>query len=145
MYKSQTAICEGVVRPGIDYVYARSKLGDQRTIAQLLNENIKDLDTITDNPCVKKVFRALCNFYLPPCGNATHPTPPTSICQRECQMVHQKCWRTWDAVMLALKTIHPRLNCNDTSCFPVPHCCSEAGLRIVLALINVHKECVWYD
>ena len=139
------------MRPGIDYVYARSKLGDQRTIAQLLNENINDVQRlISDNrdSCMQQVFRALCYFYLPPCGNATHPTPPTSICQRECQMVRDDCQRTWDAVMLALRTIDPILNCDDTSelLFPVPHCCTGAGLGMPSSIFSKHAQglIAWY-
>ncbi|CAI8031474.1 Deleted in malignant brain tumors 1 protein, partial [Geodia barretti] len=133
VYKWETAVCEGVVRRGIDSVYARSRLGDQSTIAQLLNESIKDVERlIADHAdsCVDQVFRALCNFYLPPCGNATHPVPPSSICQTECEMVLQNCQTTWDAVMLAFKTVDPIPDCNDTSrlLFPVPNCCTGAGL-----------------
>ena len=84
MYKSETAVCEGVVRLGIDHVYARSRLGDQNTISQLLNENLETVVTVIadhDDVCVNRVLRVLCNFYLPPCGNATHPAPSSSICQ----------------------------------------------------------------
>ena len=84
VYKSKTGVCDGVVRLGIDHVYARSKLGDQSTIAQLINDNLKTVERVIadqNEVCVKQVFRALCNFYLPPCGNATHPIPPSSICQ----------------------------------------------------------------
>ena len=39
MYTSETTICDNVLRSGIDYVYAKSKLGDQDAISNLLNEN----------------------------------------------------------------------------------------------------------
>ncbi|CAI8040127.1 Neurotrypsin, partial [Geodia barretti] len=135
VYKSETAICEGVVRLGIDHVYARSRLGDQNTIAQLLNENLKTVVTVIadhNDLCVKQVLRVLCNFYLPPCGNSTHPVPPSSICQEECHMVQEKCQKTWDALYLAFRSVAPILNCNDTSSllFPIPHCCTGAGLGI---------------
>ena len=84
MYKSESVVCDGVLRLGIDHVYARSRLGDQNTIAQLLNNNLKTVERVIadqNEVCVKQVLRVLCNFYLPPCGNATHPIPPSSICQ----------------------------------------------------------------
>ena len=142
VYKWETAVCEGVVRRGIDSVYARSRLGDQSTIAQLLNESIKDVERLiadhTDS-CVDQVFRVLCNFYLPPCGNATHPVPPSSICQTECEMVLQNCQTTWDAVMLAFKTVDPIPDCNDTSrlLFPVPNCCTGAGLGMSSLFLSI--------
>ena len=40
MYKSGVAICDGVLQLDIDAAYARSRLGDQGTIAALLNLNI---------------------------------------------------------------------------------------------------------
>ena len=84
VYKSETAICDGVLRLGIDHVYTRSWLGDQNTVSQLLNDHLKTVKSVIsdhNDVCVNKVLRALCNFYLPPCGNATHPASPSSICQ----------------------------------------------------------------
>ena len=107
-------ICEGLVRPGIDYVYSNSKLGDQRTIAQMLNENIQDtmsLLTDHDQNCVKQVFRVHCHYYLPSCGSSTHTILPSSICQEECLMVQETCQRTWNTVFLAFKTIDPTIMC----------------------------------
>ena len=133
VYTSETTICDNVLRSGIDYVYAKSKLGDQDAISQLLNEKTKDVETLIgdhNNDCVKQVFRVLCHFYLPPCGNSTHPAPPSSICQEECQMVQNNCQKTWVTLLLAFKNIDPIIQCNDTSrlLFPVPHCCTDAGL-----------------
>ncbi|CAI8018786.1 Deleted in malignant brain tumors 1 protein [Geodia barretti] len=133
VYKSGVAICDGVLRLGIDHVYVRSRLGGQSTIAQLLNQNIGQIQTVTadhSDTCVRQVFRALCRYYLPPCGNSTHPTPPFSICQEECQLVRDKCQQTWDAVLPPLENIDPIIDCNDISrlLFPLPHCCTGAGL-----------------
>ena len=126
-------MCNGVIRPNIDYVYASFRLGDQSKIAELINKNIKDLERAIadhDDVCVKQVFRVVCYFYLPPCGNSSHFARPTSICQEECHMVQTKCRKTWDIALLAFKTIDPVIHCNDTSrlLFPVPHCCTDAGL-----------------
>ena len=138
MYKSEIAICDGVLRLDVDHVYARSSIGNQSTITQLLNQNFNQIQTVTaghSDDCVQQVFRTLCNFYLPPCGNSTHPVPPSSICPEECKMVQNKCQLTWDAVMLFL-TLDPIIYCNDTSqlLFPIPHCCTDAGLGLCLVL-----------
>ena len=143
MYKSGVAICDGILRLGIDHVYVRSRLGDQSTITQLLNQNIGQIQTLTtdhSDTCVRQVFRALCRYYLPPCGNSTHPTPPSSICQEECQLVQDKCQPTWDAVLPVFENIDPTIDCNDTSrlLFPVPHCCTGAGLGISLSNLSVY-------
>ena len=134
MYKSETDVCDGIVRPDVDYVYASFRLGDQSTIAQLLNENVKNITTLTHTEyCVKEVFRVLCYFYLPPCGDSTHLAPPPSICQEECHTVQKECNTTWNTVF---KNLDPILDCSDTSMllFPVPHCCTGAGLGLPLDL-----------
>ena len=129
-YTSQSTVCDGVVKPGTDYVYAASRLGDQRTIAQVLNENIKSIEPVIaehDKDCVKLVFRALCHFYLPPCGNSTHAAFPSSVCQEECTVVQEKCETVWNTILSAFNNTDPVIHCNDTSklLFPVPHCCSD--------------------
>ena len=141
MYTARTEACEGVIRLGIDHVYARSRLGNQSTIAQMLDENLKSVEGIVgdgDRGCLKIVYRALCHFYLPSCGNATHPAPPTSICPMECRTVQEKCDKSWNAVLLALNNdVTPVINCDDTSSllFPLPHCCTGAGLGLLQILL----------
>ena len=118
----------------MDYIYVSFRLGDQSTIAQLLNENVKNITTLTHTEyCIKEVFRVLCYFYLPPCGDSTHLAPPPSICQEECHMVQMECNTTWNTVF---KNLDPILECSDTSMllFPVPHCCTDAGLGLPLDL-----------
>ena len=140
MYTAQTDVCEGVVRLDIDYVYARSRLGTQSTIARMLNDNVKSLGSIIgdeDRKCLKIVYRALCHFYLPPCGNASNLTPPTSICPEECEMVRENCAKTWSTVLLAFNDdMTPLIDCDDTSSllFPLPHCCTGAGLGLLQLL-----------
>ena len=149
VYKSETVVCDGVLIFGITNVYATSVLGDQSTIAALLNQHIRNMETVLsdlDEECVKQVFRVLCHFYLPPCGNTTHPVPPSSICQEECQMVQDKCWATWESVLLTVSDLDLIINCNDTSTllFPVPHCCTGAGLGLLLYYIAnplISSEC----
>ena len=121
-------------------MYAKSSLGDQKTVAQILDKIIQKVEAIIadhDEECVKQVFRVLCHFYLPPCGNTTHPAPPSSICQEECQMVQDNCQKTWTSVLLAFEAdiYLVNIDCSDTSklLFPVPHCCSGAGIGINLS------------
>ena len=132
----------GVRTFGIDNVYATSALGNQSTISALVNQHILNTQTVIadhDEECVKQVFRVLCHFYLPPCGNTTHPAPPSSICQEECQMVQENCQKTWNSVLLTVSDIDLNVNCNDTSIllFPVPHCCTGASLGLLL-----HNPCI---
>ena len=126
-------MCEGVLRQGVDFVYAKSSLGNQTVIADFLNKEIRDIDS-GDEDCIKMMYRVLCHYYLPPCGNTTHTAPPSSICQEECQMVQDKCKDTWNAALLLLHIgdIKPVIDCTDTSkiIFPVPHCCTGAGLGL---------------
>ena len=71
-------------------MYARSSLGNQSTIAALLNARAMDGESPIagdDEDCVEQVHRILCHYYLPPCGNATHHVPPSSICQKDCLIV----------------------------------------------------------
>ena len=139
-------MCNGVMRPGVDRVYVNLKLGNQTKIANQLNREIKDVVSLIadhEEHCVKQVFRVFCHFYLPTCGNITHLTPPSSICQEECQKLQQECQPTWETVLVALKTIPHMVDCTDASklLFPLPHCCTGAELckpaiMVFLCLIN---------
>ena len=145
MYTADTSVCSGSVKRGIDYVYARSRLGNQSTIAQLLNKNVREIESVIDDHdkgCVNLVYRLLCQFYLPSCGNSTHPVRPSSICQKECDMVRKECSDTWDVVMLAFKSVSPTVDCTDTSnlLFPVAHCCTGAGLGQFHTLTRTHTH-----
>ena len=138
VYETHTDVCDGLLRVGIDSVYAKSSIGTQQTIVELLNEKEKLLEAVIfthDEECVKQVYRVFCHYYLPPCGNITHPVPPFSICQEECQMVQDKCQRTWDLAVFFID-IKPLINCSDTSriLFPVPHCCGQSLTHATLCL-----------
>ena len=131
MYKPGNGLCDSVLRPGIDYVYTRFILGNQGSITKLLNDKLKAVQgfiPLYDQDCVKQVYRVLCHYYLPPCGNATRPTSPSSICHEECHRVKEECAIVWHSVVSALEDIKPTINCSDTSklLFPVPHCCTGA-------------------
>ena len=135
VYEAHAEVCGSILKKGVDIVYAKSSLGNQTVIADFLNKKIRDItESGDDENCIKMMYKVLCHYYLPPCGNTTHPAPPSSICQEECQMVQDKCKDTWNAALLALyqMDIKPILGCSDTSnvLFPIPHCCTEAGLSM---------------
>ena len=121
-------------------MYAKSSLGNQSVIANLLNKIFEDNESGDDEDCMKEMNRLLCHYYLPPCGNTTHPAPPSSICQEECQMVQDKCKDIWNAAVVDLFTleIKPVIDCSDTSTilFPVPHCCTGAGLGMTSVTLH---------
>ena len=137
-------MCEGVLRQGVDFVYAKSSLGNQTVIADFLNKKIRDIESGDDEDCIKMMYRVLCHYYLPPCGNTTHTAPPSSICQKECHMVKDKCQRTWDAALLILHIgdIKPVIDCTDTSkiIFPVSHCCTGAGLGLSYCMYSIFSH-----
>ena len=135
VYTSETGVCDGIMRLGIDYVYASSKLGNQSTVAGLLNEKRKAVETVIaghDESCVQQVFTVLCHFYLPRCGNATHFASPSTICPKQCHAVQERCKITWNSIMSAFATINPVINCDYISQLlsSVPHCCTKARLGI---------------
>ena len=143
MYESQTEICNGAKRLGIDRVYINLRLGNQSTIANQLNREMESVESLIidhKESCVKQVFRVFCHFYLPTCGNITHLARPSSICQEECQMVQQECQSTWETILVALKIIPHMVDCTDTSMllFPVPHCCTGAELgKLSIIIISL--------
>ena len=134
-YTGGVELCEGVLRPALDLIYIPKSHGTQSNISTILNSKIQishQLLATHDKDCVDQVFRVMCHYYLPPCGNFTHPLPPTSICQKECSQVQSKCQETWQTARVLL-TPHPFINCDDTSelLFPLPHCCTGAGISVV--------------
>ena len=82
----------------------------------------------------------LCHFYLPPCGNATHFQPPTSVCPDVCNAIRHHCPEQWATVVDYYKQAGPIITseglefieCNfpGKHLAPLPHCCSDIGLNI---------------
>ena len=132
MYADETQVCKDVLRLGVDYVYVSNNLGTQSSISEALNKNIESVRELIDThsqECVTQVFRVLCLYFLPMCGNATFIHSPNSICREECSQVEDTCSATWQAAML---DIDPALTCEDTSqlIFPLPNCCTGAGIQL---------------
>ena len=132
-YVGRAITCADVVRLGVDFVYISNSHGSQNEITALLNDKIKYIETlfaVHDDECVKMVFRVLCRYYLPPCGNITHPLPPSSLCEEECVYVQSKCEATWKIASLAFSTDTDQfIDCTDTL-FPLPNCCTGAGIKL---------------
>jgi c-mer proto-oncogene tyrosine kinase/anaplastic lymphoma kinase/receptor tyrosine kinase len=131
-YTGGIQVCDGLVRHALDHIYIPASYGTQSNISTILNSKIQmshELFATHDKDCVDQVFRVMCRYYLPPCGNFTHPLPPSSICQEECAQVQSKCQETWQTARVLL-TPYPFINCDDTSelLFPLPNCCTGAGI-----------------
>ena len=134
MYTSVTSVCADVLRLGIDYIYISSRLGPQNSVSATLNKNIEnagELLSTHDEECMRLILRLICAYYFPPCGNATHPHPPSSICHEECVFVQERCPATWQAAALAMKNLEPFLSCKRPSqlLHPLPNCCTGAGIQ----------------
>ena len=134
-------------------MYVSNKLENQSSISKALNRNIdnaRDLIATHSQECVNQVFRLLCLYYLPECGNATNIHSPTSICQEQCSHVKETCAPTWQAAMLAFNDIEPSLMCEDTSqlLYPLPNCCTGAGIQlssVKKGIIHIHYNIFYND
>ena len=133
VYLPDVDICDGVLKTRTGRVYISSQLRDQNKITRLLSENRNTIAGYGAT-CAKQVYRVICNFYFPTCGNSTHLVPPSSVCQEECEMVQKECQPTWDAALFALRDIPSIIDCNDTSkmLFPLPNCCRGLGKQSFL-------------
>ena len=126
-------MCNDPLRLGVDYVYVSNKLGgSQNSISTLLNDKIqsvKDIIATHDMDCVDQVFKLMCHYYLPPCGNSTHFMLPPSLCEEECIYVKNGCRATWQAAAIVF-TDPSFIDCDDTSHLlcPLPNCCTDAGI-----------------
>ena len=101
-------------------------------ISTNVNSKIKmshQLFATQDKDCMDLVFRVMCHYYFPPCGNISRSLPPSSICQEECAHVQSQCQKTWQKVEALLRPF-PFIKCDDTSqlLFPLQHCCTGAGI-----------------
>ena len=134
-YEFHTDVCNGVLRVGLDTVYISNRLrGNQSSISANLNNLIlamEDIITTHDKECVEQVYRVICHYYLPPCGNITYTQSPSSLCQEECVHVEESCQATWRIAELVF-TGSPFIDCEDTSQLlsPLPNCCTGAGIKL---------------
>ena len=128
-YDGGVEVCAGVVRHVFDRIYILKNHGNFSSILNSKMQRFQELFTTQDKDCVDQVYRVMCRFYFPPCGNFTHSLPPSSICQRECSQVQLKCLETWQFAAAVLAP-YPFINCDDTSqlLFPLPNCCTGAGI-----------------
>ena len=89
--------------------------------------------------CAINTIRMICHYYLPPCGNATHFEPPTSVCSAACQQQIQTCQDFFGRFQGKLQEMNiDPLTCldNESILSPLPHSCSDLGL--VSEYISTH-------
>ena len=125
--------CSDALRLGTDYVFISNTLGTQTNIGTALDKVSPLLMTSGDKECLQQVYKVICHYYLPPCGNTTHhPLLPSSLCQEECSHVQSSCPTLWQAATAALSGFYSFINCSSTSqlLFPLPNCCTGAGIKL---------------
>ena len=83
--KHNAEVCESVLRQGVDFVYAKSSLGNQTVIADFLNNEVRDIESGDNEDCTEMMYRVLCHYYLPPCGNLHLPPPSARRSARWCR------------------------------------------------------------
>ena len=136
MYVREIKECSGVLSLGSDYVFISNSLGTQTNIGTALDEIALPLVASEDEECLQQMFKVICHYYLPPCGNITHhPLLPSSLCQEECFRVQSTCPALWQAAAAAtagLADFYSSIDCSITSqlLFPLPNCCTGAGIKL---------------
>ena len=129
--------CDAIFVPGVDYVYVPHRRSDGNTDLYLHNMNsVTIIRSFLKDRCRGPVTKALCHFYLPPCGNSSTFQPPTSVCTEECNYVAELCPSDWERIRVLLETLDRRaftfINCSNTGEYldPLPYCCSDVGIDI---------------
>ena len=136
MYVREIKECSGVLSLGSDYVFISNSLGTQTNIGTALDEIALPLLASEDEECLQQVFKVICYYYLPPCGNITHhPLLPSSLCQEECLHVQSTCpvlWQAAVATTTGLADLYSSIDCSTTSrlLLPLPNCCTGAGIKL---------------
>ena len=129
VYDGDVTVCESIVTPLLDRIYIPSNYDNVSFILNDKIETFHDLVATHKKYCIEQVLRVMCRYYLPPCGNFSHPLPPSSICKEECSLVQSKCYDTWTTAAAVLHPL-PFIDCDDTSrlLIPLPNCCTGAGI-----------------
>ena len=144
-YEFETDVCNGALRVGLDNVYISNRLdGNQSSISTNMNSKIQNMEAIItrhSKECVEQVYRVICYYYLPPCGNITYTQSPSSLCQEECVHVEESCQATWQAAELVF-TDPPFIDCEDTSQLlsPLPNCCTGAGIELPNIIMTTSSD-----
>ena len=146
-YVREIKECSDALRFGIDYVFISNSLGTQTNIGTALDEIALPLLASEDEECLQKMYKVICHYYLPPCGNITHhPFLPSSLCQEECSYVQSTCPTLWQAATVALSDFSSFINCSSTSqlLFPLPNCCTSAGVKLNRGLLAAQCQVFTY-
>ena len=132
--------CDDFYESGVDYVYVPyQRFGGSysKFMWNIIKFGPQLLATLES--CYDTARRVICHYYLPPCGNATHFQPPTSVCSETCHNLKHLCPREWDIVVQTFEQNRVILevdgllfiDCGNTGQYldPLPHCCSTAGVN----------------
>ena len=136
-YNGDMALCNRVLRPGVDYVFIASTHGTQRNVTLFLEKNIPSYlehrSLTDDTSCYDNILRIICNYYMSPCGNDSSKLPPHAICPDDCYTVQQSCPAAWETAQHGLEK-YKFISCNWSSLFifPLPSCCTSVGLQKVM-------------
>ena len=141
-YRSQETPtpCDAIYESGVDYIYVSYERFDgsfSRFMHVIQKFGFQLLSTLES--CYDTALKVICHYYLPPCGNATHFKPPTSVCSDTCHKLQDLCPLEWD---LVVKTFEQNMiileedgllfiECDNPGLYlhPLPHCCSNAGVN----------------
>ena len=140
--KGSETICDGIYRPGVDYVFNRFDKdgGMHPQLIRKFEIFSVVLHNYFDNSipvCREPISRLLCHYYYPLCGLAKDFYPPTAVCPEQCRAITQLCPEEWAQVSEEFNN-HvspegvPFIECNETGehLAPLPHCCSDLPLNI---------------
>ena len=114
---------------GTDYVYLSNEVTRSfyEELLKIIHEAENALEEIFIDECTNTTKTMICNYYLPPCGDAARLTTPASVCPTACEEQSRRCpsqW-TWFQQKLADVMKDP-LNCSDTDfLLKFPHSCSN--------------------
>ena len=80
-YSGDVEVCDGILAADTDLVY---NMNHSNTTSAYLNHKI-NISLFVDHAksCVQQVFRIICHYFLPSCGNVTKTHPPSSICDQK--------------------------------------------------------------
>ena len=137
--KGIETICDGIYKPGINYIYIPSN-GDGGRNRQFIRkfEIFSVLVLVhSHSVCREPMFHLLCHYYYPPCGKAKDFIPPAAVCSEQCRAITELCPLEWAEIAKEyVSRVSPEgvsfIDCNSTGDYlaPLPHCCSDLPLNI---------------
>ena len=89
--------CDSVYETGTDYVYLSNEVTRSfyEELLNIIHEAENALEEIFIDECTNTTKTMICNYYLPPCGDAARLTTPTSVCPTACEEQSRRCPSQW--------------------------------------------------